>query len=300
MIFKHSGLGDGHAAEGLERDNQKDYSPVRDNICGWQLQFPLLIRNSSLQEWFLRDYNTSQHFVTISGSSVLLLTIGMDKSITVRVARGLLGAGRNPRLFRGRNCRLAELRPYGSAHLCVSPTSQEDLFPAPPSESSRWITWFSCVCRWFFEYRGLNLISVLLQQIYICAHRKPRPVSQLVAQQVPQQFVPPTQSKKEKKDKVEKEKSEKETTSKKNSHKKTRPRLKNVDRSSAQHLEVTVGDLTVIITDFKEKTKSPPASSAASADQHSQSGSSSDNTERGMSRSSSPRGEASSLNGESH
>uniref|UniRef100_A0A8D1KHE8 YY1 associated factor 2 n=1 Tax=Sus scrofa TaxID=9823 RepID=A0A8D1KHE8_PIG len=130
--------------------------------------------------------------------------------------------------------------------------------------------------------------------------RKPRPVSQLVAQQVTQQFVPPTQSKKEKKDKVDKEKSEKETTSKKNSHKKTRPRLKNVDRSSAQHLEVTVGDLTVIITDFKEKTKSPPASSAASADQHSQSGSSSDNTERGMSRSSSPRGEASSLNGESH
>ncbi|XP_039361664.1 YY1-associated factor 2 isoform X2 [Mauremys reevesii] len=130
--------------------------------------------------------------------------------------------------------------------------------------------------------------------------RKPRPVSQLVAQQVTQQFVPPTQSKKEKKDKVEKEKSEKETTSKKNSHKKTRPRLKNVDRSSAQHLEVTVGDLTVIITDFKEKTKSPPASSTASADQHSQSGSSSDNTERGMSRSSSPRGEASSLNGESH
>ncbi|KAM8981564.1 YY1-associated factor 2 isoform 1-T1 [Sarcophilus harrisii] len=130
--------------------------------------------------------------------------------------------------------------------------------------------------------------------------RKPRPVSQLVAQQVTQQFVPPPQSKKEKKDKLEKEKSEKETTSKKNSHKKTRPRLKNVDRSSAQHLEVTVGDLTVIITDFKEKTKSPPASSAVSADHHSQSGSSSDNTERGMSRSSSPRGEASSLNGESH
>ncbi|EHB00575.1 YY1-associated factor 2 [Heterocephalus glaber] len=67
--------------------------------------------------------------------------------------------------------------------------------------------------------------------------RKPRPVSQLVAQQVTQQFVLPTQSKKEKKDKVEKENSEKETTSKKNSHKKTRPRLKNVDRSSAQHLK---------------------------------------------------------------
>lgn len=57
---------------------------------------------------------------------------------------------------------------------------------------------------------------------YICTNRKPRPVSQLVAQQVTQQFVPPTQSKKDKKDKVEKEKSEKETTTKKNSHKKTR------------------------------------------------------------------------------
>ncbi|XP_038935851.1 YY1-associated factor 2 isoform X2 [Rattus norvegicus] len=130
--------------------------------------------------------------------------------------------------------------------------------------------------------------------------RKPRPVSQLVAQQVTQQFVPPTQSKKEKKDKVEKDKSEKEAASKKNCHKRTRPRLKNVDRSSAQHLEVTVGDLTVIITDFKEKAKSAPASGAAAADQHSQSSCSSDTTERGLSRSSSPRGEASSLNGESH
>ncbi|KAG2459748.1 GXLT1 xylosyltransferase, partial [Polypterus senegalus] len=52
--------------------------------------------------------------------------------------------------------------------------------------------------------------------------RKPRPVSQLVSQQVTQQFAPPTQPKKEKKDKAEKEKSEKETALKKNSHKKTR------------------------------------------------------------------------------
>ncbi|XP_070983450.1 YY1-associated factor 2-like [Oncorhynchus clarkii lewisi] len=132
--------------------------------------------------------------------------------------------------------------------------------------------------------------------------RKPRPVSQLVAQQVTPQFASPTQHKKEKKEKSEKDKSEKEPTLRKNSHKKMRPRLKNVDRSSAQHLEVTVGDLTVIITDFKEKTK--PActpSSAASADQHSQSGNtSSDNTERGVSRSSSPRGEGSLVNGETH
>ncbi|KAF7666478.1 hypothetical protein LDENG_00107330 [Lucifuga dentata] len=128
--------------------------------------------------------------------------------------------------------------------------------------------------------------------------RKPRPVSQLVAQQVNQQFAPPTQPKKEKREKSEKDK---EATLKKNSHKKIRPRLKNIDRSSAQHLEVTVGDLTVIITDFKEKAK--PTSTSTSlplADQHCQSGSSSDNTERGVSRCSSPCGEGSPVNGETH
>ncbi|KAM9377845.1 YY1-associated factor 2-like isoform 1-T2 [Pholidichthys leucotaenia] len=129
--------------------------------------------------------------------------------------------------------------------------------------------------------------------------RKPRPVSTLVAQQVNQQFAPPTLPKKEKKEKSEKDKSDKEPTLKKKSHKKIRPRLKNIDRSSAQHLEVTVGDLTVTITDFKEKAKPTTTSaSAASADQHSQSGSSSDNTERGISRSSSPHGEGSLVNGE--
>ncbi|CAK6949893.1 YY1-associated factor 2 [Scomber scombrus] len=136
--------------------------------------------------------------------------------------------------------------------------------------------------------------------------RKPRPVSQLVSQQqVTQQFVLPSQPKKEKKERVEREKSDKEPALKKNNHKKMRPRLKNIDRSSAQHLEVTVGDLTVIITDFKEKAKpsstSATSSSAASvADHHSQNGSSSENTEKGISRSSSPRGEGSSVNGESH
>ncbi|XP_075886448.1 YY1-associated factor 2 [Nelusetta ayraudi] len=145
--------------------------------------------------------------------------------------------------------------------------------------------------------------------------RKPRPVSQLVSQQqVTQQFVLPSQPKKEKKERAEREKSDREPALKKNSHKKMRPRLKNIDRSSAQHLEVTVGDLTVIITDFKEKARpsstsatSSSASSASStassaaADHHSQNGSSSENTERGgLSRSSSPRGEGSSVNGESH
>uniref|UniRef100_A0A8C7YCI9 YY1 associated factor 2 n=1 Tax=Oryzias sinensis TaxID=183150 RepID=A0A8C7YCI9_9TELE len=134
-----------------------------------------------------------------------------------------------------------------------------------------------------------------------CKEKKPRPVSQLVAQQVNQQFAPPTHPKKEKKDKSEKDKSDKDPTMKKKSYKKTRPRLKNVDRSSAQHLEVTVGDLTVIITDFKEKAKPTSTSaSAISADQQSQSGSSSDNTERGISRCSTPHGEGSSVNGETH
>ncbi|KAF1372417.1 hypothetical protein PFLUV_G00265170 [Perca fluviatilis] len=136
--------------------------------------------------------------------------------------------------------------------------------------------------------------------------RKPRPVSQLVSQQqVTQQFVLPLQPKKEKKERVEREKSDREPALKKNSHKKMRPRLKNIDRSSAQHLEVTVGDLTVIITDFKEKAKpsstsATPSSTASTADHHSQNGSSSENTEKGLSRSSSPRGEGSSVNGESH
>ncbi|KAF3705052.1 YY1-associated factor 2 [Channa argus] len=136
--------------------------------------------------------------------------------------------------------------------------------------------------------------------------RKPRPVSQLVSQQqVTQQFVSPSQPKKEKKERVEREKSDREPALKKNSNKKMRPRLKNIDRSSAQHLEVTVGDLTVIITDFKEKAKpsstSATSSSAAlSADHLSQNGSSSENTEKGLSRSSSPRGEGSSVNGETH
>ncbi|XP_021432432.1 YY1-associated factor 2 isoform X1 [Oncorhynchus mykiss] len=144
--------------------------------------------------------------------------------------------------------------------------------------------------------------------------RKPRPVSQLVAQRVAPQFASPTLlPKKDKKDRTDQEKNDKEPTVKKNNHKKMRPRLKNIDRSSAQHLEVTVGDLTVIITDFKEKTKPPPSSTtttpptsttpsstvSVSAEHHS--GSSSDNnTERGVSRSSSPRGEGFLVGTESH
>ncbi|XP_032825404.1 YY1-associated factor 2-like [Petromyzon marinus] len=97
--------------------------------------------------------------------------------------------------------------------------------------------------------------------------RKPRLNSQLVAQQVAQKFSVPT--KKEKRERGEKEKLDKDreassSTSKRNLNKKTRPKLKNIDRSSGQQLAVTVGNVTVIITDFKEKKPTAGAGAGAS------------------------------------
>ncbi|XP_045146051.1 RING1 and YY1-binding protein [Echinops telfairi] len=175
--------------------------------------------------------------------------------------------------------------------------------------------------------------------------RKPRINSQLVAQQVAQQYATPPPPKKEKKEKVEKpdkEKPEKEkeispSVTKKNTNKKTkpksdilkdppseansiqsanattktsetnhtsRPRLKNVDRSTAQQLAVTVGNVTVIITDFKEKTRSSSTSSStvtssAGSEQQNQSSSGSESTDKGSSRSSTPKGDMSAVNDES-
>uniref|UniRef100_UPI00358E316B YY1-associated factor 2-like isoform X1 n=1 Tax=Myxine glutinosa TaxID=7769 RepID=UPI00358E316B len=98
--------------------------------------------------------------------------------------------------------------------------------------------------------------------------RKPR-YSQLVAQQVVQQYsTTPPPAKKDKKEKVgERDRTEKDKDTllhNKKNGKKVRPRLKNVDRKSAQHLEVTVGSLTVIVTDFKEKPRSVPTSASSS------------------------------------
>ncbi|XP_009644295.1 RING1 and YY1-binding protein [Egretta garzetta] len=175
--------------------------------------------------------------------------------------------------------------------------------------------------------------------------RKPRINSQLVAQQVAQQYATPPPPKKEKKEKVEKqdkEKPDKEkeispSVTKKNTNKKTkpksdivkdppseansiqsgntttktsdsnhtsRPRLKNVDRSTAQQLAVTVGNVTVIITDFKEKTRSSSTSSStvtssAGSEQQNQSSSGSESTDKGSSRSSTPKGDMSAVNDES-
>ncbi|XP_069329915.1 RING1 and YY1-binding protein isoform X2 [Eulemur rufifrons] len=142
--------------------------------------------------------------------------------------------------------------------------------------------------------------------------RKPRINSQLVAQQVAQQYATPPPPKKEKKEKVEKqdkEKPEKDkeicpSVTKKNTNKKTKPRLKNVDRSTAQQLAVTVGNVTVIITDFKEKTRSSSTSSStvtssAGSEQQNQSSSGSESTDKGSSRSSTPKGDMSAVNDES-
>ncbi|XP_046355063.1 YY1-associated factor 2-like [Haliotis rubra] len=79
--------------------------------------------------------------------------------------------------------------------------------------------------------------------------RKPRLNSQLVAQQVAQQFAPPAPPKKEKSHNPAKKE-------KLGSHSKDGnrpPRLRNIDRSSAQHIPVTVNNVTVIITDYQPK-----------------------------------------------
>lgn len=60
-----------------------------------------------------------------------------------------------------------------------------------------------------------------------------------------------------------------------------RPRLKNVDRSSAQHMAVTVGNITVIITDYK--LLKPENSPSVTPDRNSPGPLSEDNTDPGPS-----------------
>uniref|UniRef100_A0A8C5HWH2 RanBP2-type domain-containing protein n=1 Tax=Gouania willdenowi TaxID=441366 RepID=A0A8C5HWH2_GOUWI len=82
-----------------------------------------------------------------------------------------------------------------------------------------------------------------------------------------------------------------------------RPKLKNIDRSTAQQLAITVGNVTVIITDFKEKTRSSSTSSstitssAGSEQQHQSSGS--ESMDKGSSRASTPKGDLSVAHDES-
>lgn len=98
--------------------------------------------------------------------------------------------------------------------------------------------------------------------------RKPRINPQLVAQQVAQQYVPATSN-------TKKEKKEKRLLTKRRHP----PRLKNIDRSSAQTREVTVNSVTVVITEYKPKTPKSAAeapSSTSSSDHGSHSESSTD------------------------
>nr|XP_061814446.1 RING1 and YY1-binding protein B-like [Nerophis lumbriciformis] len=177
--------------------------------------------------------------------------------------------------------------------------------------------------------------------------RKPRINSQLVAQQVAQQYPMPPPAKKERRersertdreradDKADREKdivpavakkpsikrrpksdnhqsppSDKQsiqsgksaTKTNKNNHI-SRPKLKNIDRSTAQQLAITVGNVTVIITDFKEKSRSSSTSSstitssAGSEQQHQSSGS--ESMDKGSSRASTPKGDLSAGHDES-
>ncbi|XP_071376227.1 RING1 and YY1-binding protein B isoform X2 [Centroberyx affinis] len=176
--------------------------------------------------------------------------------------------------------------------------------------------------------------------------RKPRINSQLVAQQVAQQYPMPPPPKKERRERSErsdkeppngdgehkpdrekdispaitKKPSSKKTRPKSDNHQSppsdkhsiqsgksatktnktshiSRPKLKNIDRSTAQQLAITVGNVTVIITDFKEKTRSSSTSSstitssAGSEQQHQSSGS--ESMDKGSSRASTPKGDLS-------
>ncbi|XP_066965118.1 YY1-associated factor 2 isoform X2 [Macrobrachium rosenbergii] len=76
--------------------------------------------------------------------------------------------------------------------------------------------------------------------------RKPRLNAELVAAQVAQ-VVPPKVKKSERKDRERK--GEGRTLQK------GRPRLKNIDRSTAQHNAVTVNNVTVIITEYQPKQR---------------------------------------------
>ncbi|BFZ08279.1 hypothetical protein BsWGS_11318 [Bradybaena similaris] len=87
--------------------------------------------------------------------------------------------------------------------------------------------------------------------------RKPRINPQLVAQQKAQQFVPPP-----KKDKSHSSKRDKSADSS-SSHV---PRLKNVDRSRPSHLSVTVGNVTVVVTDYQPKPDPRSSDSHVSSD----------------------------------
>ncbi|CAG9857789.1 unnamed protein product [Phyllotreta striolata] len=94
--------------------------------------------------------------------------------------------------------------------------------------------------------------------------RKPRINPQLVAQQVAQQFLPATSNgaaKQQHQQQQQRDRKDKKAL-KKRRHP---PRLKNIDRSSAQTREVTVNSVTVVITEYKPMVKSAEAATSGSS-----------------------------------
>ncbi|KAH9508023.1 YY1-associated factor 2 [Bulinus truncatus] len=89
--------------------------------------------------------------------------------------------------------------------------------------------------------------------------RKPRINPQLVALQKAQQFAPPP-----KKDKSHSSKKDRSGDSSSDSNR--IPRLKNIDRSRPSHLSVTVGNVTVVVTDYQPKPDPRPSDSHISSD----------------------------------
>lgn len=104
--------------------------------------------------------------------------------------------------------------------------------------------------------------------------RKPRINPQLVAQQVAQQY---TQAlPKIKKEGIKLDKKGLGLDSK--APRKIRPKLKNVDRSSAQHKAVTVNNVTVIITEFQPKRRPSTENTSSGSSSSMDNGNQSDST----------------------
>ncbi|XP_014288819.1 YY1-associated factor 2 isoform X2 [Halyomorpha halys] len=107
--------------------------------------------------------------------------------------------------------------------------------------------------------------------------RKPRINPQLVAQQAVPQFSPGPFKVFKKEGGKEKSLKRRTTTDSKGLKKSWHPpRLKNVDRSSAQTREITVNNVTVIITEYKAKKKKPSDASSSTSSEGSHTDTSSD------------------------
>ncbi|XP_077986075.1 YY1-associated factor 2-like [Glandiceps talaboti] len=104
--------------------------------------------------------------------------------------------------------------------------------------------------------------------------RKPRLNPHIVSQQVA--VIPPPPPKQNRNHAAKKS----PLSASSSTSKKIRPRLKNIDRSSGTQMAVTVNNVTVIITDYKEKSNhkfSTPSSTISSSPSSSQESTNGDN-----------------------